>query len=97
LSETEVSVEIPPLDSLSETVVLRGEPEKLGLALTTVYAKVSVRLVFFFQTTFILCCSVHARVFVHFSKTNVAANIRVWLLGGERLGTEMSQCCHQFI
>ncbi|XP_076803941.1 vigilin-like isoform X2 [Clavelina lepadiformis] len=39
LAETEVSVELPPSDSLSETVTLRGEPEKLGQALTTVYAK----------------------------------------------------------
>lgn len=39
LAETEVSVELPPSDSISETVVLRGEPEKLGQGLTTVYAK----------------------------------------------------------
>lgn len=41
LERTGVSVEIPPSDSLSETVILRGEPEKLGQALTEVYAKVT--------------------------------------------------------
>lgn len=40
LERTGVSVEIPPSDSASETVILRGEPEKLGQALTEVYAKV---------------------------------------------------------
>ncbi|XP_060007596.1 vigilin isoform X2 [Lagenorhynchus albirostris] len=39
LERTGVSVEIPPSDSTSETVILRGEPEKLGQALTEVYAK----------------------------------------------------------
>uniref|UniRef100_A0A8D1MKE3 Vigilin n=2 Tax=Sus scrofa TaxID=9823 RepID=A0A8D1MKE3_PIG len=39
LERTGVSVEIPPSDSASETVILRGEPEKLGQALTEVYAK----------------------------------------------------------
>ncbi|KAL6036765.1 hypothetical protein STEG23_014999, partial [Scotinomys teguina] len=39
LERTGVSVEIPPSDSISETVILRGEPEKLGQALTEVYAK----------------------------------------------------------
>lgn len=39
LDKTGVSVEIPPTDSSSETVILRGEPEKLGQALTEVYAK----------------------------------------------------------
>uniref|UniRef100_A0A663LT46 Vigilin n=1 Tax=Athene cunicularia TaxID=194338 RepID=A0A663LT46_ATHCN len=39
LEKTGVSVEIPPTDSSSETVILRGEPEKLGQALTEVYAK----------------------------------------------------------
>ncbi|XP_069583819.1 vigilin [Ranitomeya imitator] len=39
LERTGVSVEIPPSDSSSETVILRGEPEKLGQALTEVYAK----------------------------------------------------------
>lgn len=41
LERTGVSVEIPPSDSISETVILRGEPEKLGQALTEVYAKVT--------------------------------------------------------
>lgn len=41
LERTGVSVEIPPSDSTSETVILRGEPEKLGQALTEVYAKVT--------------------------------------------------------
>ncbi|XP_040437578.1 vigilin-like [Falco naumanni] len=39
LEKTGVSVEIPPIDSSSETLILRGEPEKLGQALTEVYAK----------------------------------------------------------
>lgn len=43
LEKTGVSVEIPPTDSSSETVILRGEPEKLGQALTEVYAKVLTR------------------------------------------------------
>lgn len=43
LEKTGVSVEIPPTDSSSETVILRGEPEKLGQALTEVYAKVPMR------------------------------------------------------
>ncbi len=41
LQNTGVSVEMPPLDSASETIILRGEPDKLGPALTQVYAKVS--------------------------------------------------------
>lgn len=40
LETTGVSVEMPPLDSASETIILRGEPDKLGPALTQVYAKV---------------------------------------------------------
>ncbi|XP_068599139.1 high density lipoprotein binding protein a isoform X2 [Brachionichthys hirsutus] len=39
LDKTGVSVEIPPTDSGSETVILRGEPDRLGQALTEVYAK----------------------------------------------------------
>uniref|UniRef100_A0A1W7R994 Vigilin n=1 Tax=Hadrurus spadix TaxID=141984 RepID=A0A1W7R994_9SCOR len=39
LDQTDVSVEMPSLDSPSETVTLRGEQEKLGSALTLVYAK----------------------------------------------------------
>lgn len=34
-----VSVEVPPFDSDSETVTLRGEPDKLGNALSLVYEK----------------------------------------------------------
>ena len=41
LAETGVSVEVPPLESPSETITLRGEQEKLGPALTMVYSKVS--------------------------------------------------------
>jgi len=40
LAATGVSVEIPPSDNVSETITLRGDPEKLGPALTMVYAKV---------------------------------------------------------
>ena len=36
-----VSVEMPPLDSDLETITLRGEPDKLGRALTQVYEKAS--------------------------------------------------------
>uniref|UniRef100_A0A7N9AQW5 Vigilin n=1 Tax=Mastacembelus armatus TaxID=205130 RepID=A0A7N9AQW5_9TELE len=39
LEATGVSVEMPALDSSSETIILRGEPDKLGPALTQVYAK----------------------------------------------------------
>ncbi|XP_066519973.1 vigilin isoform X1 [Hoplias malabaricus] len=39
MESTGVSVEMPPLDSDSETIILRGEPDKLGPALTQVYAK----------------------------------------------------------
>uniref|UniRef100_A0A668AKQ0 Vigilin n=1 Tax=Myripristis murdjan TaxID=586833 RepID=A0A668AKQ0_9TELE len=42
LERTGVSVEIPPSDSSSETVILRGEPDRLGQALTEVYAKVLI-------------------------------------------------------
>jgi len=42
LAETGVSVEVPPLDSSSDTITLRGDSEKLGLALTAVYTKVSI-------------------------------------------------------
>lgn len=41
LEETGVSVEIPQLDIPSSTITLRGDADKLGLALTAVYAKVS--------------------------------------------------------
>jgi predicted PilT family ATPase len=39
LAETGVAVEVPPLDSTSETITLRGEQDKLGPALTMVYSK----------------------------------------------------------
>lgn len=39
LASTGVSVEVPSQDSGSETITLRGEQEKLGPALTMVYAK----------------------------------------------------------
>jgi hypothetical protein len=40
LAQTGVSVEVPPGDSTSETITLRGEQEQLGIALTLVYTKV---------------------------------------------------------
>ena len=40
LQSTGVAVAIPPLDSPSETITLRGEQDKLGPALTMVYSKV---------------------------------------------------------
>ncbi len=43
LETTGVSVEVPPLDSLSETITLRGEQDKLGPALTMVYSKVNIQ------------------------------------------------------
>jgi hypothetical protein len=39
LLQSGVSVEVPPLDNQSGTITLRGEPDKLGPALTMVYAK----------------------------------------------------------
>ena len=39
LGQYDVSVEVPPLDSESETITLRGDQEKLGPALTQVYSK----------------------------------------------------------
>ena len=39
LAETGVFVEMPPFDTTSETITLRGNQEKLGLALTKVYEK----------------------------------------------------------
>lgn len=41
MAEAEVSVEVPPSDSPSETITLRGIPDKLGAALTLVYSKVN--------------------------------------------------------
>lgn len=48
LEATGVSVEMPPLDSGSETIILRGEPDKLGPALTQVYAKVRTGCLHFY-------------------------------------------------
>ena len=42
-----VSVEVPPLDSPSETITLRGDQDKLGPALTVVYSKVRPDLLLF--------------------------------------------------
>jgi len=42
LAETGVSVEVPPLDMPSDTITLRGDVDKLGIALTAVYTKVVV-------------------------------------------------------
>lgn len=39
LAQTGVSVEVPPTDNPVETITLRGEHDKLGPALTLVYAK----------------------------------------------------------
>ncbi|XP_028393842.1 vigilin-like [Dendronephthya gigantea] len=39
LASTGVSVEMPPLDSEAETITLRGEPDRLGAALTQVYER----------------------------------------------------------
>ena len=53
LEKTGVSVEIPPTDSSSETVILRGEPDRLGQALTEVYAKVIIIMHFICSALFI--------------------------------------------
>ncbi|XP_038851955.1 vigilin [Salvelinus namaycush] len=45
METTGVSVEMPPMDSCSETIILRGEPDKLGPALTQVYAKAKSAMV----------------------------------------------------
>jgi len=42
LAETGVSVEVPSLDTPSDTITLRGDSDKLGLALTAVYTKVTI-------------------------------------------------------
>jgi len=39
LAETGVSVEVPPIETASETITLRGDPDRLGSALTLVYSK----------------------------------------------------------
>lgn len=43
-TETGVYVEVPSLESTSETITLRGDADKLGPALTLVYAKVNTRI-----------------------------------------------------
>ena len=43
LARMDVSVEVPDPSDPSETITLRGEQAKLGLALTEVYGKVSVQ------------------------------------------------------
>ena len=43
LADYGVSVEVPPLDHPSETITLRGDADKLGIALTNIYAKVLFR------------------------------------------------------
>uniref|UniRef100_UPI00358DE364 vigilin isoform X2 n=1 Tax=Myxine glutinosa TaxID=7769 RepID=UPI00358DE364 len=55
MEQTGVSVEIPALDSNSETIILRGEQDKLGPALTHVYAKANS----------VACMSVHAPAWLH--------------------------------
>ena len=42
LADTGVSVEVPPLDTPSDTITLRGDADKLGMALTAVYTKVLI-------------------------------------------------------
>lgn len=48
LAQTGVSVEVPPSDNVSETITLRGDPDKLGPALTMVYSRVSRALHFLY-------------------------------------------------
>uniref|UniRef100_A0A672SEV4 Vigilin n=1 Tax=Sinocyclocheilus grahami TaxID=75366 RepID=A0A672SEV4_SINGR len=67
LDRTGVSVEIPPLDSSSETVILRGEPDRLGQALTEVYAKVN-KLVFLSPACFIRLLCVYQQVHIEFTE-----------------------------
>jgi polyribonucleotide nucleotidyltransferase len=42
LEDSGVSVEVPPSESPSETITLRGDADKLGIALTNVYAKIMI-------------------------------------------------------
>ena len=51
LAETGVSVEVPPLDTPSNTVTLRGDANKLGMALTAVYRKVSICFLLLYPPT----------------------------------------------
>ena len=55
LEITGVSVEVPPMESESDTITLRGEQAKLGTALTLVYAKANS----------IVISHVHAPAWVH--------------------------------
>uniref|UniRef100_S4RAX2 Vigilin n=1 Tax=Petromyzon marinus TaxID=7757 RepID=S4RAX2_PETMA len=55
LDLTGVSVEMPSVESNSETIILRGEQEKLGPALTQVYAKASS----------VACMDVYAPAWLH--------------------------------
>ena len=60
LAETGVSVEVPPLDSSSDTITLRGDADKLGLALTAVYTKVGIeQLCYCLCTIFIICAVIY--------------------------------------
>uniref|UniRef100_A0A674NTQ9 Vigilin n=1 Tax=Takifugu rubripes TaxID=31033 RepID=A0A674NTQ9_TAKRU len=63
LDKTGVSVEIPPSDSSSETIILRGEPDRLGQALTEVYAK--VKSVTGFNSTYYTIGMVSAPSWLH--------------------------------
>lgn len=55
LATTGVSVEVPVLDSPSETITLRGEQDKLGPALTMVYSKANS----------VVFAEVHAKDWLH--------------------------------
>ena len=66
LEKTGVSVEIPPSDSSSETVILRGEPDRLGQALTEVYAKVKIASDDQRQRKFLVYCWFKVTKSVHF-------------------------------
>ena len=57
LADCGVSVEVPSLDSSSETITLRGEADKLGIALTNVYAKVLYMTIY--QLSMVLPNSTH--------------------------------------
>ena len=48
LQETGVAVEVPSLESPSETITLRGEQDKLGPALTMVYSKVCHLIIYWY-------------------------------------------------
>lgn len=69
LEKTGVSVEIPPPDSNSETVILRGEPDRLGQALTEVYAKVDMLHIATHSTYYTGLTEVGAMVEIHYTYT----------------------------